>query len=425
LAAEFAKGKKERSNQGLHNNRAPFGMKKNKDKVLVPDERELPGLIMAFQEYATGKYSDNDIAKLLNDADYRSKTGRLFSKETVRDILQNRTYLGQIRYQQYQRKANGKRSYAEPVEWFEGQHEAVIDEELFDRCMAVRASRRAHCQATKRYKHYLLRNLVYCYRCCSNPPKDKTFRFYGKMRCQSQLGQSYRYYRCRAKELGYECDQLGVRVEIIDDQVVDILMNLKPPKDWRKGVTKAVSEILGERNLEEHLKEIRDVIDRMDMRWDHGFFTSKEEYIEQRLKLQQELEQLTPVPDDELEQAANILDQFSMHWENLKGDPEAQHELIKLIVERVYIDGEDVVAMTLRSNCHLVLGHNVNGPTDFTIDPFLYTDGSDGRCGYTRVRFGRRPSFQHAPLLTISISHVLILRKQPIGDRVQSVAQGE
>jgi hypothetical protein len=63
---------------------------------------------------------------------------------------------------------------------------------------------------------------------------------------------------------------------------------------------------------------------------------------------------------------------------NLKDDPEGQRELIKLVVERVYVDGEDVVAMTLRSNYHLVLGHNINGPTEFTVDPFVYTCGSDG-----------------------------------------------
>ena len=55
LSAETAKGKKERSHQGKHNNRAPFGMKKNKDKILIPDEDELPGLLMAYEKYATGK----------------------------------------------------------------------------------------------------------------------------------------------------------------------------------------------------------------------------------------------------------------------------------------------------------------------------------------------------------------------------------
>ena len=67
----------------------------------------------------------------------------------------------------------------------------------------------------------------------------------------------------------------------------------------------------------------------MDSRWDHGFFTSEDEYVEQRIKLQMELEQLTPVPDDELEQAADILRKFEVHWERLEGDEEARHELGK------------------------------------------------------------------------------------------------
>lgn len=60
-----------------------------------------------------------------------------------------------------------------------------------------------------------------------------------------------------------------------------------------------------------------------------------------------------------------------------EGDTEAQHELVKLIVERIYVNDERIVATTLRSNYHIVLGHNVNGPTQVEIDQFLYADGSD------------------------------------------------
>ena len=110
LAAETAKGKKERSLQGKHNNRAPFGMMKDASGILIADEEELPGLRMAFEHYALGTNSDTDVAVLLNEAGYRSKTGRRFSKETVRDILQNQTYLGKIKYQKYERRADGRRS---------------------------------------------------------------------------------------------------------------------------------------------------------------------------------------------------------------------------------------------------------------------------------------------------------------------------
>ena len=107
-----------------------------------------------------------------------------FSKETVRDILQNRIYLGKIKYQKYKRRSDGRRSYEAPIEWFDGKHEAVIDGDLFDRCQQVRAKRRSHRQSTKRYNPYLLRGLLYCHRCCSSPPEGKSFKQYGKMRAQ-------------------------------------------------------------------------------------------------------------------------------------------------------------------------------------------------------------------------------------------------
>ena len=101
-----------------------------------------------------------------------------------------------------------------------------------------------------------------------------------------------------------------------------------------------------------------------------------------RLNLQMELENLTPVPNDELERAADILRNFSSHWERLEGDEEGRHELIKLIVERAYVKDDDLVAITLRSNYHLVLGHKTNGPTYHEVDPIWFASGSDG--GRTR-----------------------------------------
>jgi hypothetical protein len=293
-------------------------------------------------------------------------------------MLQNRTYLGKTKYQKYKRRSDGTRSYEEPVEWFDGDHEAVIDEELFERCQQARAKRRSHRQPTPKYNSYLLRNLVYCYKCCSNPPQEKTVPQYGKMRPKAIQKGRWKYYRCRAHDLGFSCDQGSVRVDDIDSQVVTVLMNLKPPKDWRKGITLAMSEILGEKNLEERIQEIKAIIDRMDKRWDHGFITNEEEYIQQRIKLQLELEQLSPVADDELEQAADLLENFKTHWERLEGNEEGRHELVKLIVEKVYIQDENVVAMTLRSNYHLVLNHKANEPTAFTVDSSLSTCGSDG-----------------------------------------------
>ena len=61
--------------------------------------------------------------------------------------------------------------------------------------------------------------------------------------------------------------------------------------------------------------------------------------------------------------AADMLENFGDYWENREGDGNGRHELVKLVVERVYMDGEEAVKMTLKSYYHRVVGHNANGST--------------------------------------------------------------
>ena len=61
------------------------------------------------------------------------------------------------------------------------------------------------------------------------------------------------------------------------------------------------------------------------------------------------------------------------HWAACQGNVERQNELIKRIVERVYVQDEMVVAMTLKSDYHLVVTHKMNRPTAYTVGLFLST----------------------------------------------------
>jgi len=155
-------------------------------------------------------------------------------------------------------------------------------------------------------------------------------------------------------------------------QVVTVLKSMLPLEDWRQGVTRDVGELHGEKKLEERLEEIKDIVERMDTRWDNGFFADDQDYLEQQRRLQQEMEQLTPVPDDELQRAADMLENFGDYWDKLKDDPNGRHELLNLIVKRVYMDEYAAVKITLKSNYNFVLGHNANGPTKYLVNP-LYT----------------------------------------------------
>ena len=367
LAQETVKGKRERVMQGYHNNLAPFGADKNDEGVLIPNAHELSGLLLAYELYATGTHSDNKIARELNTRGYRTKAGKPFSTDMVREMLQNRTYLGYVKYQPYQRHSDGRRSWAGKIEWFPGKHQAFIPQELFDRCQEVRNAKARHHEYTPRYRTYLLRDLVFCAECVANMPADVQDEEYGKMRPHAMHHNSYRYYRCRARDFGRECSQKSVLADGLEQQVVSILKTLKPPADWREHMVAAMGQLIGDKKLDERIAQIKGIIERMDFRWDNGLITDKDEYLDQRVKLQQELEQLTPIPDDELEVAADVLSNFTAHWEANRNDLKAQEALIKLIVARIWVREDRVVGMSLRPNYHITLGLESEKPTEIEV----------------------------------------------------------
>ncbi len=73
-----------------------------------------------------------------------------------------------------------------------------------------------------------------------------------------------------------------------------------------------------------------------------------------------------------------MLANFPKYWDACKGDIEAQHRLVSLIVERVYVQDGNVAAMTLKADYHVVLGHDVKEPTEVSVGSDVSTSGDDG-----------------------------------------------
>ncbi len=63
------------------------------------NEHKAEGLVYAFESFASGKYYDLDIARLLNAKGYHTKQGKQFSRESVRFMLPSRIFLGFTKYQ--------------------------------------------------------------------------------------------------------------------------------------------------------------------------------------------------------------------------------------------------------------------------------------------------------------------------------------
>jgi site-specific DNA recombinase len=139
LSKETHTGKYERAKQGYHNGWVPWGYVSEEienRKLAVPDPRLVQIVRKFFERYATGLYYDQDMADWLNAQGYRTRFGRLFTKDAVRDILQNPFYKGDVHYRG-QLLRGGKIRRRTEAEAVKGMHAPIIDEELFNKCQGL------------------------------------------------------------------------------------------------------------------------------------------------------------------------------------------------------------------------------------------------------------------------------------------------
>lgn len=160
--------------------RAPYGYKKIKlprekgnTLEIVPEEAEVVRSI--FDWYVHDGISTGAIVRRLNQAGILTQDHLMWTHQTVRGILDNPAYCGQIRYS-YRRKdkhtADGKvyytwyhAPYEDGVTVFPGRHEPIVSKDLFDAAL----KKRQGAPGSKLRHDQKLQNpfsgLVYCSKC--------------------------------------------------------------------------------------------------------------------------------------------------------------------------------------------------------------------------------------------------------------------
>ena len=117
------------------------------------------------KRYATGQFSDREIADILNAAGHKTRNGTLFTKDSVRSILKNPFCTGQI---------------TNCGEMCPGRQPPIISEELFEQVQAARRHRRrlnSHAFTNKpTYRIYLLNTRIHCAICGRKPQKKSLAR---------------------------------------------------------------------------------------------------------------------------------------------------------------------------------------------------------------------------------------------------------
>lgn len=374
LSSETKRGKKQRVLKGLFNGSiAPLGYilstLKDPHPSLAPglhvDPEVASIVIRAFELYATGKYSDRDIATWMNEQSVIQSlraSEKPIGKEMIRDLLQNRVYTGRVPYSntEYSRGfGQGKKSSRHRKEWFEGIHEAIISDELYDLCQDVRKKNTKYRIASGRMRTYILHDRVYCTRCAITKPNGLNDELYGKMRPKFSVRDNMGAYWCLSHHRGYkQCGQRGIRIERVDEQVLDVLYNLNIPEGFTGRVEQAVRNKIEHEAAFKRMEEIKQIMQNMDIRWDKGFVISADEYFQQREQLQREFDALRPVDYDNLMEAADLLKNFRIYWNDcktLEKPEEAQQQLVQKLVHQVYVYDQKVVAIALHGDFRIIL----------------------------------------------------------------------
>ena len=143
----------------------------NGSYVIVPEEAETIRYI--YDEYLSGAGAEM-IAKRLNEQGILTRMGCRWCGKTVRGVLKNYTYTGNLLLQKTyrenhitKRKMNNNGEF--PKYHVEGSHEAIIDLDTYNRVQAEIARRREkHYGPSRRKKKYPLSSKIVCGICGKN-----------------------------------------------------------------------------------------------------------------------------------------------------------------------------------------------------------------------------------------------------------------
>ena len=283
-----------------------------------------PGLAMAFRMAAEGK-SDREIAMALNAAGYRTagnQGNRLFSKDTVKGILQNRFYIGEL--------SNGNGGYIKV------KHDALVPIEVFEVAQRARELNRNHSARTTR-ADARLSSLSGVARCATCGATLRSFRSRGMIRLV-----------CNTRIKNGECREKSARLDGYEEQLGKYLAAFHISEDYQERLLEAHRALgtayddfeIRRAKLEAALRRLKDLY-----QWGHK---SRQEYLGECNVIQRELESLRPPTNngESLEKLAGFLNDVGMAWD--EADQRQRNRLALSLFEAVWIQNQGVLAVTPR-----------------------------------------------------------------------------
>jgi site-specific DNA recombinase len=238
LSLMVSKGLNEKASQGYHPTKAPLGyinIHRDGQKLIEPDPLRRHHVQRVFELMASGQHSIKSLAKLLAAEGFKTKRGKAISKSHLQDILEKHTYYGMVDY-------NGK--------IFPGKHEAIIDQDLFDRAQAVLRGRSTRWK-TVRSATWAFQGLLTCGHCgCSVVGEQKTNKKYGGKyvyyHCTGNRGKCPEKYASETR-VAEEFGKVVARIQMDEEAVGYLKKALLDSHQDKEAYQKATLDTLGAR----------------------------------------------------------------------------------------------------------------------------------------------------------------------------------
>ena len=306
------------------------------DGELITNEYERMQIIRLFELYEAGA-SPYKIAEAMTEAGFKHKYGK-WSERRVREILGKKTYLGYTFFK---------------GEWYQGDHEPFISEELFEKVQAIRSQKsEEHLKYNRRSGKATtyLGGYIYCGNCGGKYSKHT-----GRVKRKDGSYITNSYYSCnsrtkRTKHLIKDptCKNKNWRVDALDNLVFEEIKKLAVdpeyfekvkagnPADERPALIKKELE-----KIEDQISKLLDLYTTADM---------PKEILQDRLhglndnkgKLEQELHAIEKEEAEKLSQADALKLTESFSEILSRGDYDEIRQVIGALIGKIVINGEDI-----------------------------------------------------------------------------------
>jgi hypothetical protein len=146
----------------------------------------------------------------------------------------------------------------------------------------------------------------------------------------------------------------------IEQDVAQLLSSVQLPDDWERQILRHVDALSGQ---PDDLDQQRSRIDAQLKRAERLFYLgdwNEEKYLAERAELQAQLARLRPVNAPDLVEAGALLRDFPSLYAH--SSPEKQKGLFRGMLERVFVEGDEVCAIQPRDKLFQVMYTYSCGP---------------------------------------------------------------